>query len=154
MTQMVFRTQFVRLSQNNPVPAVPAYKSWAYPGLGHMAIGEKGRGTALAVIFSATVAASASFFIAGQVNYGLCEDEYAKALADVDYTSRSNHLFLRDRYFNRFNILTSYGEASLAAAVVVYAYSIFDYYYSRKRLSGISFYLSPTCTELAYRRKF
>jgi hypothetical protein len=154
MTQLVFRTQFVRLGQNNAVPVVSPFTPWAFPGLGHMAIGEKGRGTVLAVIFSTTVVASASFFIAGEVNWGLCGDEYDKALAEVEFTTRSNHLFLRDRYYNRFKVLASYGEASLAAAVVVYAYSIFDYYYSRKRLSGISFYPSPGGAELAYRRKF
>ena len=54
MTQLVFRTQFVRLERQNAVRDVPAYKPWIFPGLGHIAIGEKGRGTVLAVIFSAT----------------------------------------------------------------------------------------------------
>jgi hypothetical protein len=154
MTQTVFLTQFVKSVRASRVPAVPAYKPWLYPGLGHIALGETGRGVGQAVIFSSTVAASAGFLIAGLVNFGICEDRYNEALAEIDYSARSNLLVQRDRYYNRYNILSSYAEASLAAAAVVYVYSVLDYYYSRGRLSRISLDSTPSGAQLAYRRRF
>jgi len=154
LTQTVVRTQFAVVPEKRVFPAVPEYKPWLYPGLGHIALGEKGRGTGQAVIFSTVAAASISFFIAGQVNFRLCEDKYAEALAEIDYTARSNLLFQRTHYYNNFNILSSYAEAGFVAAAVVYVYSVLDYYYSRKRLSLVSFCPLPEGAELAYRRRF
>jgi len=157
MTQTVFRTQFAAPVLNAGVPGFPARKAWLFPGVGQIGLGEKTRGVVQAGVFSAAVAASASFFIAGAVNFNYCQEKYAAALETIDYSARSNLLVQRDRYYNKYNILTSYAEASLIAAAVVYAYSIFDFYYTRgKRLRPPSVSLFPgrNGLTLAYAGRF
>jgi len=155
MTQLVWKTQTVRPRWRQPaLPKNLDQKAWFFPGVGQAGLGHKARGAVQATLFSVTVAASISFFIAGSANLDLCDKVYDNALAEIDYTKRSNLLVQRDRYYNQYNILTSYGEASLVAAAVVYAYSIFDYYYSRKRERIVSVSVDADEVQLAYRKRF